>query len=60
MYKIKFIANTVRWRDKVNGNTYHSVRITKTETGQTIVAQFQYGYGEAYRIQQLRQWLKLE
>ena len=50
--KIKFVCNAVRWFDKVNGNTYHSVRITKVSTGQTIVglyAPYEYGYGDQYR-----------
>ena len=50
--KIKFVCNAVRWFDKVNGNTYHSVRITKVSTGETIVGHhppYQYGYEEAYR-----------
>lgn len=47
--KIRFICNAVRWFDKVNGNTYHSVRITRIDDGVTIVNQFQYGYGDQYR-----------
>lgn len=47
--KIKYIAHACRWFDKVNGNTYHSVRITKVSTGETIYCQFQYGYGDHYR-----------
>lgn len=47
--KIKFIANAVIWFDKVNGNTYHSVNITRVEDGKTIYCPFQYGYGEHYR-----------
>lgn len=47
--KIKFICHAIKWFDKVNGNTYHSVRITRTSDGKTIVGQFQYGYGDHYR-----------
>ncbi len=47
--KIKYIANAVLWRDKVNGNTYHSVRVTRTSDGEMIVAPFQGGYGEHYK-----------
>jgi hypothetical protein len=47
--KIKFIANAVRWCDKVNGNTYHSVNITRVKDGKTIYCPLQYGYGEHYR-----------
>jgi hypothetical protein len=47
--KYKFTANAVRWFDKANGNTYHSVRITNNETGEVLYCQFQYGYGDNYR-----------
>jgi len=47
--KIKFVCNAVRWFDKVNGNTYHSVRVTRCSDGKVIVGQFQYGYGDSYR-----------
>lgn len=47
--KIKYIANAVRWFDKINGNTYHSVKITRTRDGSVLYCQFQYGYGDHYR-----------
>ena len=47
--KIKFVANAVRWFDKVNGNTYHSVNITRVGDGEKIVHPMTYGYGDAYR-----------
>ena len=47
--QIKFIATACRWFDKVNGNTYHSVRITRCEDGAEIFVPFTYGYGDAYR-----------
>lgn len=49
MRKIKFIAKVVRWFDKVNGNTYHSVQVQRVRDGKTIYCQFQYGYGEQYK-----------
>lgn len=49
MNKIKFICQAIKWRDKVNGNTYHSVRITRCADGKVIAGQFQYGYGDHYR-----------
>ena len=48
--KILFVAHGARWFDKVNGNTYHSVRVTRTDTGETIAAPFRYGYGDHYRL----------
>lgn len=47
--KIKYICETVEWRDKVNGNTYHTCRITRTRDGKTIASKFTYGYGNHYR-----------
>ena len=47
--KIKFCCIAVKWFDKVNGNTYHSVRIIRNRDGKVIVGQFQYGYGDQYR-----------
>jgi hypothetical protein len=46
---IQFVCTAARWFDKVNGNTYHSVRITRCADGATIAAPFQYGYGDQYR-----------
>jgi hypothetical protein len=48
--KIEYIANACRWFDKVNGNTYHSVRITRTKDGAVLKSSpVIYGYGDAYR-----------
>ena len=47
--KYKYTAQAARWFDKVNGNTYHSVRIINNETGETLYCPFQYGYGDHYR-----------
>jgi hypothetical protein len=48
--KIKYVARAVRWFDKVNGNTYHSVRITRIDDGVTIgTTDYQYGYDDHYR-----------
>ncbi len=47
--KYRFTCNAVKWFDKVNGNTYHSVKVVNNLNGKVIVAPFQYGYGEQYR-----------
>jgi hypothetical protein len=47
--KIKYIGVAVRWFDKVNGNTYHSVRITRCADGKVLSCPFTYGYGDSYR-----------
>lgn len=47
--KFKYSAFGVRWFDRANGNTYHSVRIVRHDDGATLVCPFQYGYGDCYR-----------
>ena len=47
--KKKYSANAVRWFDSANGNTYHSVSITRHRDGKVICVPFQYGYDEHYR-----------
>ena len=56
--KYKYTCNAVRWFDKINGNTYHSVRVIRHEDGAVIVGQFQYGYGDHYRQTALKEMLK--
>tara|TARA_R110000824_G_scaffold329248_1_gene516074 strand:- start:370 stop:627 length:258 start_codon:yes stop_codon:yes gene_type:complete len=46
--KIKYIATAKEWFDKVNGNSYFSVRIKDLKTNKTIYLPFQYGYGTKY------------
>ena len=46
--KIKFTAVVVKWFDRINGNTYHSVRITRHRNGKELVCPFTYGYDSAY------------
>lgn len=47
--KVKFTVIAKRWFDKVNGNTYHSVRVINNETGKVLTAPLRYGFGEHYR-----------
>jgi hypothetical protein len=49
--KIKFICNVVKWFDKINGNTYHSVKITRCKDSKVLVDKYPYtyGYGEQYK-----------
>jgi len=56
--KIKYIAQAVKWFDQINGNTYHSVSITRCRDGTTIVAPFQYGYGNQYQYSALEAMAK--
>jgi hypothetical protein len=56
--KIQFVANGVKWFDRVNGNTYHSVSILRCSDGEILNCPFQYGYGDAYRQTALSAMLK--
>ena len=47
--KKKFTVNACRWFDKVNGNTYHSVRITRHSDGKVIACKMIYGYEDHYK-----------
>ena len=50
MSQYRFVVNTIKWFDKINGNTYFSNRITNIESGEVICSPFQYGYGDHYRF----------
>ena len=47
--KIKFICNAVKWFDRVNGNTYHSVVIERMKDGKVLKSSMSYGYDGAYK-----------
>ena len=47
--KIRFTAHGARWFDRANGNTYHSVRVTRCRDGATLVCPMECGYGDQYR-----------
>jgi len=48
--EIKFICHAVKWFDKVNGNTYHSVRIADIKSDKVLKSRpVCYGYGDCYR-----------
>lgn len=56
--KIMFVCNAIKWFDKVNGNTYHSVKITRCKDNKVIVGAFQYGYGNHYQQTALEEMQK--
>ena len=56
--KIKFSAHGQRWFDRVNGNTYHSVSITRLKDGETIKCPMTYGYDDHYRQTALEAMVK--
>ena len=45
---IKYVIHTKKWRDKINGNTYHSVRVLNTQNNLMIASPFTYGYGDQF------------
>lgn len=47
--KIEFVVRACRWFDRVNGNTYHSVRIIRSKDGAILGHEWTYGYGDAYK-----------
>jgi len=55
---IKYVCNAVRWFDKINGNTYHSVRVTRCKDDAVLVGMIQYGYGEHYRQTAIEEMVK--
>ena len=60
---IKYVIHSKKWRDKLNGNTYHSVRILNTQNNALIAAPYQYGYGDqfmqsAHEVMNKTGWVK--
>ena len=45
---IKFVIHSKKWRDKINGNTYHSVNVLNTQNNEMIASPFSYGYGSQF------------
>ena len=46
---IKYIITARKWFDKINGNTYFSLKITDINNVVLLNDPFQYGYGEHYK-----------
>jgi hypothetical protein len=44
-----FTVIAVKWFDRINGNTYHSVKCIRNEDGSVIAQGMTYGYGDCYR-----------
>ena len=58
MYMYKYIVVAKEWRDKVNGNSYFSAQIESTEDGSKTKLPFQYGYGDQYKYEAVRELVK--
>lgn len=56
--KIKFTVIGAKWFDKVNGNTYHSVRCIRHKDGAVVVGEFRYGYDDHYKQTALEEMAK--
>ena len=55
---IKYVIHAKKWFDKVNGNTYHSVRVLDTVRQLQLKVPFRYGYGEHYRTTAQQEMIK--
>lgn len=47
--QIKFTVIAKKWFDRINGNTYHSVRCIRHKDNAVVTGSFRYGYGEHYK-----------
>ena len=45
---IKYVIHAKKWRDKINGNTYHAVNVLNTQNNLMIASPFTYGYGDQF------------
>ena len=52
---IRYIAHCKKWRDTINGNTYHSVQVTNIKTKEVLRIPFTYGYGDQYKSSTLNE-----
>ena len=56
--KAKLPISSKEWREKVNGNSYFSAQIESTEDGSKTKLPFQYGYGDQYKYEAVRELVK--
>ena len=54
----KYIAHCKKWHDKINGNTYFSIKITDVKNGKVLKIPFTCGYGEQYKSTTLNELYK--
>jgi len=45
---IKYVIHAKKWRDKINGNTYHAARVLDTQKQLQLTVPFRYGYGDHF------------
>ena len=45
---IKYVIHAKEWRDKINGNSYHSVTVLNTQNNVMIASPFTFGYGSQF------------
>jgi acetone carboxylase gamma subunit len=45
----RFTVEAVKWRDSINGNTYHACQITRHADDRILRCPMTYGYGDHYR-----------
>ena len=45
-----YAITVVKWYDKVNGNTYHNVKVRDLHATQDLTSGLTYGYGSQYLV----------
>jgi|TARA_R110000824_G_scaffold399_1_gene2864 hypothetical protein len=45
---IKYVIHAKEWRDKINGNSYHSATVLNTQNNLMLSCPFTYGYGDQF------------
>ena len=55
-----YIAHSKKWQDKINGNTYFSVRVTDINGKEVTRLPFQYGYGDQFKSSTLNELCKID
>ena len=45
-----YVITVARWYDKVNGNTYHNVKVRDLHALQDLTSGLTYGYGRQYLV----------
>lgn len=62
---IKYVIHAKKCRDRINGNTYHAVRVLDTKHHELISSDFCYGYGDQFmetarKLMTKKGWLNFE
>ena len=50
MNRYEFIVVARKWFDKINGNTYHAVKVVRVADGKEEKSRKTYGYGNQFEV----------